>query len=166
LKGPHIIIKALKKVRRDLAAVFIGPDGGYLKECLKMASTLGVKDKVYMLGYVDEHTKIVAIDSAIAVISPSLCNYVEVFPIAIWEAWARGKPVIASKVGDIPYRIKHGINGLLFNSSDYVQLANYMTILLDNKKLVDELGENGKKSVLTWDKIALRTIELYKRNLA
>lgn len=165
LKGPHIIIKALKKVGENVAAVFIGPDNGYLKECLKMAFTLGVEDKVYMLGYVNEYTKIAAIDSAIAVISPSLCNYVEVFPIAIWEAWARGKPVIASKVGDIPYRIKHGINGLLFNPSNHIELANCMTILLDNKKLADELGKNGKKCVLTWDKIAIKTIELYRRIL-
>jgi len=165
LKGPHIIIKALKNVRKDVAAVFIGPDDGYLKECLKLASILGVKNRVYMLGYVDEHSKIAAIDSAVAVISSSLCNYVEVFPISIWEAWARGKSAIASKVGDIPYRIKNGVNGLLFNPADYVQLADCMSALLDNQGLANKLGNNGKKCVLTWDRIALRAIELYNKIL-
>jgi len=165
LKGPHIIIKALKNVGKNVAAVFIGPDNGYLKECLKLASTLGVKNRVYMLGYVDEHAKIAAIDSAVAVISSSLCNYVEVFPISIWEAWARGKPAIASKVGDIPYRIKNGVNGLLFNPADHVRLADHMSALLDNQEFANKLGNNGKKCVLTWDKIALRAIELYNKIL-
>jgi glycosyltransferase involved in cell wall biosynthesis len=162
LKGPHIIIKALKNVGKDVAAVFIGPDDGYLRECLRLASVLGVRNRIYMLGYVDERTKIAAIDSAIAVISPSLCNYVEVFPISIWEAWARSKPVIASKVGDIPYRIKHSVNGLLFNPSDHIQLSNLMSILLNNRRFADNLGKKGKRYILTWDKIALKALRLYE----
>ncbi|MEM2741626.1 MAG: glycosyltransferase family 4 protein [Nitrososphaeria archaeon] len=161
LKGPHTIIKALTEVKHDTAVVFIGPDDGYLKNCLKIASALGVSDRVYTLGYVDEGTKIAAIDSAIAVISPSLCNYVEVFPIAIWEAWARSKPVIASRVGDIPYRIKQGVNGLLFDPHDHKQLAKCMSTLLNDQELADKIGREGKKYVLTWDKIALEAVKLY-----
>jgi len=50
LKGPHILVKALKYVKEDVAAVFIGPDGGYLKETLDLVERIGVKDRVYMLG--------------------------------------------------------------------------------------------------------------------
>lgn len=162
LKGPHIIIKALRKIQEDIAGVFIGPDGGYLKECLKLASDLGIKNKVHFLGYVDENIKISAIDSAIAVISPSLCNYAEIIPISIWEAWARGKPVIASKVGDIPYRVKHGLNGLLFDPHNYNELAEHMVMLLKDQNLANNLGENGRKQVLTWEEIVAKIIKLYK----
>jgi glycosyltransferase involved in cell wall biosynthesis len=162
LKGPHVIIKALRKIQGDVAGVFIGPDDGYLKECLKLALALGIRDKVYFLGYVNEQIKISAIDSAIAVISSSLCNYAEIVPISIWEAWARGKPVIASKVGDIPYRVKHGLSGLLFDQYNYNELAEHMKVLLENQELANSLGENGKKHVLTWEEIVAEIIRLYK----
>ncbi|MCX8171861.1 MAG: glycosyltransferase family 4 protein, partial [Candidatus Bathyarchaeota archaeon] len=52
LKGPHVLVEALKYLNKDIAVVFIGPDGGFLSETLKVAERLGVKDRVYFLGYV------------------------------------------------------------------------------------------------------------------
>jgi glycosyltransferase involved in cell wall biosynthesis len=101
LKGPHVLARALKYVEEDIAAVFIGPDGGYLKETLDLAEKLGVRDRVYVLGYVDEKTKMQALDSAIALVLPSIADYVEVYPMVISEAWARERPVIASRISGI-----------------------------------------------------------------
>lgn len=162
LKGPHILVKALKYVSENVAAVFIGPDGGYLSETLSLAERIGVKDRVYVLGYVDEETKIQAIDSATALVLPSITEYVEVYPMVISEAWTREKPVIASSVGGIPYRIKHGINGILVAPSDYRMLANAMLELIDNNKLAEEMGRNGRKEVLSWREVTLKSIELYR----
>jgi len=162
LKGPHILVKALKYVDGNVAAVFIGPDGGYLKETLNLAEKIGVRDKVYMLGFVDEETKIHAFDSAVALVLPSIADYVEVYPMVISEAWAREKPVIGSNVGGIPYRINHGLNGLLVNPSDPKALAEAMKRLANDKELAIKMGKQGKTSVLTWSDVALKSIELYE----
>lgn len=163
LKGPHILVKAIKySSDENVAAVFIGPDGGYLKETLKIAERIGVRDKVYMLGFVDEETKIHALDSAVALVLPSIAGYVEVYPMVISEAWAREKPVIGSNVGGIPYRVSHGLNGLLVNPSDPKALAEAMKKLANDKKLATKMGKQGKTSVLTWNNVALKSIELYE----
>lgn len=162
LKGPQILIQALKYINGDIAVVFIGPDGGYAEETLTLAERIGVGNKVYMLGYVDEETKIHALDSAVALILPSITDYVEVYPMVISEAWARKKPVIASDVGGVPYRIRERMNGILVKPSDPKSLAGAMLELLRDDKLVREMGENGRGEVLFWREVAVRSVELYK----
>ena len=162
LKGPHILVKALKYVREDVAVVFIGPDSGYLKETLDLVKRIGVKDRVYMLGYVDEETKMKALDSATALILPSIVDYVEVYPMIISEAWAREKPVIASKIGGIPYRVKQDVNGVLVDPSDPKMLAEAMLKVAHNDELAKEMGRNGRKDVFSWKEIAAKLIQLYE----
>jgi glycosyltransferase involved in cell wall biosynthesis len=165
LKGPHILVKALKYVGEDVAAVFIGPDGGYLRETLDLAGRIGVKNRVYMLGYVNEETKIKALDSAIALVLPSLADHVEVYSLVVSEAWARGKPVIASRVGEIPYRIRQYVNGVLVNPSDPKALAEAMLKVAHDDELAREMEKNGRKEVFSWREIAAKSIQLYMRVL-
>ncbi len=82
-------------------------------------------------GFVSEEVKIGALDASSALVFPSISNYVEAFSLAITEAWARGKPVVASAVGEIPYRVRHMVNGLLVLPKNPKTLAN--AILQYNK---------------------------------
>lgn len=165
LKGPHILVNALKYVDKDFAAVFIGPDGGYLRETVNLAEKLGVRDRTYILGYVDEATKLAAIDSAVALVNPSIADHVEVYSIVLSEAWAREKPVIASRVGEVAYRVKQRVNGILVEPSNPKMLAEAMLELVGNDKLAEEMGKNGKADVFSWKTIALKSLELYRRVL-
>jgi glycosyltransferase involved in cell wall biosynthesis len=61
LKGPQILVRTLKYVDEDIAIIFIRPDGGYLGKTLNLAEKIGVRRRVYYLGYVDEKTKIEAL---------------------------------------------------------------------------------------------------------
>jgi glycosyltransferase involved in cell wall biosynthesis len=73
--------------------------------------------------------------------------------------WARNKPVIASAIGEMPYRIKHMVNGLFVLPRDPKALAEEAIImLLNDENLRIKLGREGKKNVLTWSQIALRII--------
>jgi glycosyltransferase involved in cell wall biosynthesis len=124
-----------------------------------------VKRRVYYSRYVDEKTKIETLDSTTALVFPSLADHVEVYPMAISEAWAREKPVMVSRIGGIPYRVKLGINGLLVNPSDPRMLAEALLKLANGEELAQEIGRNGRKDVLSWREIADRSAELYKRVL-
>jgi glycosyltransferase involved in cell wall biosynthesis len=162
LKGVDILIKAVSIAVKDcpkLKVVIIGP--GDQKPYRELAQRLGVKNNVVFLGYLDEKTKIGALDASIALVLPSVCNYVEVFSIVISEAWARNKPVIASAVGEIPYRVKHMVNGLLVTPRNPGALAGAMTLLANDKELSRKLGTEGRKNVSTWDEIANKLIKIY-----
>jgi glycosyltransferase involved in cell wall biosynthesis len=164
LKGIDVLIRALAIVAREepsLKAVIVGP--GDQRPYRELASKLGISDKVLFTGFVDEDTKIGAIDASAALTLPSVSNYVEVFSLAITEAWAREKPVIASAVGEIPYRVKHMVNGLLVQPRNPKALAEAITILIQDRGLGEKLGEAGKSSVVTWSKVVDMLLKIYSK---
>jgi len=166
LKGLEILIKAVPYVVKEykhIKFIIIGPGDAKLYKAL--ARRLNVDNHVIFLGYVSENIKIGALDSSICLVLPSICSYVEVYPMVISEAWARKKPVIASKLGGIPYRVRHEKTGLLVSPRDSKSLANAILTLLTNRDLAKELGENGWKEIKTWDEIASMTIKLYQNIL-
>jgi len=163
LKGVDILIKALHHIVKssiDLKLVILGPgDADPYKE---LAQKLNIDKNVFFLGFVDEEIKICAIDGSLAIVVPSVCDYVEVYPMIISEAWARSKPIIVTRVGGIPYRVKHMINGLLIPPKDPKALAEAMITLLQNKELVTRLGAEGRKEIITWSEVATKMLSIYK----
>ena len=163
LKGPQIIVRALKILGGDVAAVFVGPDNGYLHKVLEEAKANDVTDRVYVLGYINEEEKRSALDSAEALIVPSLAEHAEAFSIVVSEAWARRIPVVASKIGNLPYRVQDGVNGLLVNPGDARSLADAMTLILTDHKLAKSMGREGRKQCRSWLEIAQISINLYNQ---
>jgi glycosyltransferase involved in cell wall biosynthesis len=165
LKGVDVLIKAMSIAVKEylrLRAVIIGP--GDPKHYKELARRLGIESNVVFLGHVDEKTKIGALDASIALVLPSICSYVEVFSIVISEAWARNKPVIATTVGEIPYRVKHMINGLLVPPRNPQKLAEAIITLFNDENLGIKLGTEGRKSISTWSEIATKITSVYKQS--
>ncbi|HIQ10710.1 MAG TPA: glycosyltransferase, partial [Pyrodictium sp.] len=149
------------KEYRHVRFVFIGP--GDAEPYKALAKRLGVENYVIFLGFVDEETKLAALDASTCLVLPSICDYVEVYPMVISEAWARRRAVIASSVGGIPYRVKHMVNGLLVPPKDHRKLAKAILTLLQDKSLAKKLGERGFRKVLTWDLVASILLKLYSK---
>jgi glycosyltransferase involved in cell wall biosynthesis len=98
-----------------------------------------------------------------AVVVPSTC--VENAPLAVLEAMARAKPVIASHVGGIPEQVTDGVEGLLVPPGDPVSLAAAMRRLADDASLAGRLGESGRVRALASfspEVHVRRLIEIYK----
>ena len=80
-------------------------------------------------------------------------------------AFTFGKPVIATNVGSIPEVVIDNYNGLIIPPGDSESLANSIISLLNDSKLIRYLGSNAKKTsetLLSWEKIAEKTEEVYK----
>jgi glycosyltransferase involved in cell wall biosynthesis len=61
--------------------------------------------------------------------------------------------------------VKDGVNGYLVEPRSSKQLADKIIKVLENPKKASYMGQNGYKLVKqnhTWDKIALKTINIYK----
>ncbi len=68
----------------------------------------------------------------------------EGFPNALCEAMSFGLPVIASNCSGNTDLIQHGVNGLLFQSTDVDGLVSSMQQLLDNPDQCNKLANNAK----------------------
>jgi len=76
------------------------------------------------------------------VIVPS--EWYETFGLVILEAYALGKPVIASRIGGIPEVVRHGETGLLFEPGNAFQLAQAMEWMWKNPGEAVEMGRSGR----------------------
>lgn len=88
----------------------------------------------------------------------------EPFGIVILEAWAAGKPVIASHVGGLQRLIRDGETGLHFPSGNTDALATMMTNVMENADLAKALAVNGNREVnakYTWKTIASQQADIY-----
>ncbi len=163
LKGVDLLIRAMTyvtKEAKEAKAVVIGP--GNQRPYRDLAHRLGVSNSVVFLGYVDEDIKIGALDASTALVLPSVSDYVEAFSIVTSEAWARQKPVIASAVGELKYRVKNMVNGVLVPSRDPKTLAKAITTLINDQKLAQRLGSNGREYVKTWGEVANLLLTYYR----
>jgi len=161
LKGIDVLIKAISIATKEepITAVIVGP--GDQRPYRELANRLGVGRNVVFTGFVSEEVKISALDASTALVLPSISNYVEAFSLSITEAWTRGKPVVASAVGEIPYRLRHMVNGLLVPPRNPKALANAILQLIRDRKLGERLGAEGRERVTTWDKVIDELLKLY-----
>ena len=164
LKGIHILIKAMSiviKEIKDAKAVIVGP--GDQKPYKQLAERLNLSNAVLFLGYLDEDDKIAALDASTALVLPSVSDFVEAFSIVTSEAWARHRPVIASAVGELLYRVRHMEDGILVPPRDPKALASAIVLLLSDKELAKKLGAKGREKLKLWREIAQEILGLYAK---
>ena len=155
-KGPQVLIRAAEYLRKEIKnfkIVIIGP--GPQAWLWRLIKKLNLQRNVILTGPLPEELKISAMDASTAVVVPSLYDYVEVFSLVVCEAWARGKPVIASRVGELAYRIKPGVNGVLIQPGSPKALA----------KAIIEIAQNPfntpKVRLMTWNDVAKKLCIAY-----
>jgi glycosyltransferase involved in cell wall biosynthesis len=166
-KGYKYLIDAMRQVLLEYpdAKLFIvgyGEQGISLQRHVKK---LGISNSVHFLGKVSREKLYSLYQAAEVYVQPSLY---EPFGITILEAMSMRKPVIATHVGGIQEIIKNGIEGLLVEPRNSLQLANAIMRVFSDSALRRRLGSDARKRVerdFTWEAIAKKTLELYKNLL-
>jgi glycosyltransferase involved in cell wall biosynthesis len=145
IKGPRILLNAMKRIWRDhtdVELVFVGK-GELEKRLKKDAIYTGVSDKVKFLGWRNDIHEIMPIFDVFAL--PSLN---EGMGRVLVEAMAASKPIVASHTGGIPDLVKHELNGLLVTPGNEHELAAAIDRLLKDPEEAKAMGQNGKN--LCW----------------
>ncbi len=167
LKGVDVLIRAVAEARRlgaNVGVAIAGP--GNPRPYVKLTERLGVEDRVRFLGFISEEEKAHLLDGAIALVVPSVSDYAEAYSIVASEAWARGRPVIASAVGALRYRVRDGVNGLLVRPRDTRSLAEAMVRLASSPEEADRMGAAGKPEVFSWSQVYEMAMKAYGKALS
>jgi glycosyltransferase involved in cell wall biosynthesis len=143
-KGLDTLIEAASRVRH--VKVMIAGDGPRRSHLEGLADGLGT-DNVDFLGYVERAGLVDIVRKAMCVVMPSI--WYENFPYSILEAFALGKPVIASRMGGMPEIVKDGETGLLFGAGDSLALSEKMEYLHEHLEAAPQMGHKARLVVET-----------------
>jgi len=111
--------KIVTRHRPDYKLAIIG-DGPLKHELIQMIKRYGLERNIFLLGSVDEETKLELLSKAEALIH---LGYPEGFGIVILEALASGTPVIAYNVPPINEIVKNDVAGILVEKDNVMDLA-------------------------------------------
>ncbi|MHB8605427.1 MAG: glycosyltransferase family 4 protein [Thermoplasmatota archaeon] len=84
---------------------------------------------------------------AAVVVLPSTTD-AESFGMVLGEANASARPVVASRIGGIPDFVRDGVNGLLADPGDPVDLAAKLVDVLSNPERAATMGRRGREIVV------------------
>ena len=150
-KGLRILLDAMPLVIRDHpnAILTIVGDGPLKDEYINICKKKGIDNNVIFKGRLAEDELIKCYQESTLLIIPSIA--VESFPLRMLEANACGIPIVASRVGGIPYYIKDGFNGMLVEPKNHLMLADKITELLNNEELLMSMSINSRRIALEYD---------------
>lgn len=165
-KGIDILLNAVPIIRKEIPSLHVYIAGKSVSEeedknLKKLAEELNIEENVSFLGFISGAEKYAYYKSADIYVHPS--RY-EPFGVVLLEAMACGKPIVASRVGGIPFVVEDGKTGLLFKSENVEELAEKVMLLLRNKELRVKMGKAGREraKLFTWERSAEMTVEVYK----
>ena len=144
IKGHRVLVEALGYLKDEfpgLHAVIVG-SGGQHHALLAQADSLGVRDRIHLVGHRDDIEQCLA--GMDCFVFPSLN---EGMGRALIEAMAAGLPVVASRVGGIPAIVRHEENGLLVEAGDGRALSEALRRILGDPQLADRLGRNASRTI-------------------
>ena len=138
VKGHDIFLKGAAEVlkkRKDVRFIIAG-DGDGRASLTELAKKLGISDKLIFAGFIkDIYSFINFIDIN------TLTSRCESFPYVLMEGARLSKPTVSSNVGGISDLIIHGKTGFLFENENYLEFADKLINLIDNKELRAALGD-------------------------
>lgn len=163
VKGLDVFIKGAKDILNSNknVAFLIAGDGAEKEKLKKLTVELGIEDKVIFLGFITEKYNFLnTIDIN------TLTSYSESFPYVILEGALLNKPIVSSNVGGIKDLVSSSKGGLLFEPGEHMDFAKQVLLLIENKRMREEMGQNLSKAVMenySSDSMCDSHLSIYKK---
>lgn len=140
-KGLFDFLTVARRIRdrhEDVRFVVIG-DGRLRAQLEAARRDLGLEDTVVFTGWLPDAAQ-VALPAMDVFFQPSLW---EAMSIALLEAMAAGKGIVATRVGDAPYMVRDGVDGFLVEPRDVDGMVVALERLIDDPELRQRLGRSA-----------------------
>ena len=144
VKAHEVFFEAAERIARAVpkARFLVIGDGERRAELERLVGRLGLSERTRFLGW-RRDMRVVYAD--LDVVALSSLN--EGSPVAIIEAMAAGRPVVASDVGGVSEVVEHDCSGLLVPRRDAAALAAAVTDLLQDPAGAARLGAAARAAV-------------------
>lgn len=141
-KGLEFLIEAISRLKQyNPLAMFVGEKTEFAKALQEQATNMGVAKNVILTGFVDEKEKMRLISEATVFCLPS--KY-EGASLAVLEAMAAGKPIVATKTGGLQYLVDDRSSGFLVRYGNVDEIAACLEKTITDPGLRNEMGKKGR----------------------
>jgi glycosyltransferase involved in cell wall biosynthesis len=146
VKGYDVLVSAMQKVASQAPQLFclIVGEGEAKEDLTAQIRQTGLEGRVRLLGYYDRENAMSILKSSDIFVMPS--RY-EGTPIALLEAAALARPILASDTGGIPELVQHGDHAFLVPPGDPSALAQGLLKLALDREYAGILGQNAQQRV-------------------
>ena len=163
-KGLDVLVRMAARLEGDWQMLIVGyhDDPAHARELVALANAERCAERIKFIGDAPSEDLPLLYGLADIFVYPTLAD---TMPLVVLEAMASRAPVVASRVGGIPYELGESA-GLTVEAGDPVELAEAVGRLLADEGLRREMGEAGRRRVeaeFTWDRIARMTVEVYRQ---
>ena len=163
-KGVQHLISAMPKILENYhdSKLVIAGKGGMIDELKSQVDSMGLSNKVYFTGYLNQKEVQKMYKCADEAVFPS--TY-EPFGIVALEAMLAGIPTVVSDIGGLNEIVEHGVNGMKSYTGNPNSIADSVLSLLFDPQLAMNVTKNAKNKVkdeFNWQKIAQDTHYIYE----
>ncbi|MTJ21039.1 glycosyltransferase [Dolichospermum sp. UHCC 0352] len=139
-KCPLKFVEIVDKLRdhKDIYFLMLGNGPEYDSVKFKIA-TLGLQDKIYVPGFVDDNKPFLKATDLLIIPSS-----IEGIPIILLEGLSLGVPVIASRIGGIPDIITDSYNGFLCDPNNTDNFVHTIIKIYSDENLQSQLKNNAR----------------------
>lgn len=139
-KGCWTLIRAFEQLPQvQLKLMGSGPQEQEFRDYIR---DRGIRN-IELLGFRSGAEKLDVLRNALCLVLPS--EWYENFPVTALEAFMASKPVIAARLGGLPYIVEEGKSGLLFESGSVGELAQKIQWLVDRPEEAIRMGQYGRR---------------------
>jgi len=160
LKAVHLVKNRISSIK--LHIVGQTRDYNYLEILRNYVNQNSLETNVKFLGHIPEYRLLHEYEECCIL---ALTSHHENSPMVIQQAMAAGKPVIATRIGGVPYLFRDGESGFLVNCGDIKSLAEKIELVLCHDNLRKRMGRNAQNEALRKFKteiVARKTYQVYK----
>jgi lipopolysaccharide/colanic/teichoic acid biosynthesis glycosyltransferase/glycosyltransferase involved in cell wall biosynthesis len=165
-KGVDVLLRALPGIDADLMVV---GDGPRRESLVRLASELGVTDRVHLLGEVSDESLRAWYHACDVFVLPSVTRQ-ETFGMVQLEAMRCGRPVVSTDLGTgVAWVNQHELTGLVVPPGDPAPLHRALQRLLADASLRKTLGDAGRaraNGMFTNTQMCESTLAVYRDAIA
>ncbi len=166
-KGLRLLLRSMRHLGRgagDARLVVVG-SGDALAEYRSYARRIGVGDRVFFVGYVDESVLPSYYASSDLVVLPSISS-LEGFGLVVAEGMASGKPTLVSNVAGISEFLTSGYDSIVFKDLNERVLGGTISKMLEDRRERGSMGRRARRTAesrFDWTRIAEKILEEYEQ---